>query len=77
LTVIWRRWSKFAVIINEDPDLILCVNDQIKLAIVIDIPKRQGYGDKILPITKENRTNVDQGFGTICSWTFKHFQMAM
>src|ERR1700688_995491 len=75
--IVWRGWSKLAVVIDEDPDLILDMNDHIGLAIVVDIPKLKSIRGKVLSITEENRTNVDNGFGTVCSWTFNDLNMAV
>src|SRR6266576_3058202 len=35
--ILWCGWPKLAVIIDEDPDLILDMNDHIGLAIVIGV----------------------------------------
>jgi len=52
-------------------------SDHVRLAIVIGVSELKGCRGKVLPITKENRTNVNHGFSTVCPWTFNDLNMAV
>ena len=68
-------WAKSRAVIDKDNLLILDMDNEIASAVLI--ANLASNRREVLSIAKKNGARIDMGMGSITTWYFNNFYMAM